>query len=258
MPFYVDDADKPGTPVDVIELQGRDPVQVLTPYLLPGWTKRDTWSRREALMLLAGYDPDATQWTEDSDGFGQFSAGNVGYLDGMSESMIRHANVYWRHPRSDEALKHLWTLSDYAKGGALEERKAPNEWIAWADSKGFIPYWFPLAGQANPTTAEPGSGMESASPTAARKGRRRDAIAIVIDEVVAKLKSCDTRVTATSVMDALIVLARTDDRIDVATNNTGITWTQGNGKSKTLTQSMLDDRLRNAGHIQPKSERTPS
>jgi hypothetical protein len=82
-----------------------------------------------------------------------------------------------------------------------------------------------------------------------QKNRRRDAIAIVIDEVVAELKGSGKRVTTSTVWDALHKLAKSDDRIDIATNNAGIVWTRNNQKQATLTQSKLDDRLRNACHI---------
>jgi hypothetical protein len=145
MPAYVDHPDHPGTPIDVVVLQGENPLRVLPAFLLPEWMKRDTWSRREAVMLLAGYNPNVTRWSETTDGFGQYSAGNVGYLDGLSESMIRAASVNWRHPRYEEALQQFWMLSDYANGSSLDERKLPSEWIAWASSKGFTPYWSHLA-----------------------------------------------------------------------------------------------------------------
>jgi hypothetical protein len=138
MPHYVDDPENPGKPIDVIKLQGRYPPRVLPAFLLSGWMKRDTWSRREALMLLAGYNPSITQWTETIDGFGQFFAGNRGYLDGMSDWMIRRANVHWQHPRHDEAYEQFLALSDYARGGSLDERKTPSEWLTWAASKGFL------------------------------------------------------------------------------------------------------------------------
>lgn len=141
MPFYVDDPDASGQKVDVVVLQGRDPLQALEPVLIVGWLKRDTWSRREALLLLAGYDPNTTQWIEVSDGLGQFPAGNIGYLDGITQSAMWSANVYWQHPRNDESYEQLLTLANYARGGSLDERKAPQGWIAWATSKGFVPYW---------------------------------------------------------------------------------------------------------------------
>lgn len=174
MPFYVDDPANPGEPIDVIELQKRDTQKDLQPYLLPEWMKRDTWSRREALMMLAGYNPSVTQWNETSSGFGQFPAGNRGYLDGMSDWMIQHANVHWRHPRHDDAYKQFLTLSDYAQGGSLDERKTPDEWVAWARSKQFEPYWL---------TSDSGN---SAAPTPKPKLQQRhqeDEIMRVISEL---------------------------------------------------------------------------
>ena len=144
MPNYVDDPENPGKPIDVVKLQARHPLQVLPAFLLPEWMKSDTWSRREALMLLAGYNPHTTVWDETSEGLGMF-ARERGYLDGLSDRMIQAANVHWFHPRFDEAYKQLLTLSGYATGGSLDERKTPDEWIAWAATKGFSPYWSDLA-----------------------------------------------------------------------------------------------------------------
>lgn len=139
---YVQHPDNPDLTIDVMKLQAEDPLRVLPAYLLPDWLKRDTWSRREALLLLAGYNPNVTQWTETSNGFDQFPAGNnVGYLDMLTEKIIRHANVAWRHPRHDEAYEQFLILSDYARGGSLEERRTPSAWIEWAASKNFAPYW---------------------------------------------------------------------------------------------------------------------
>jgi len=139
MPFYVPDPDNAGLHVDVNELQRRDPSKLLEPVLLPQWLDRDTWSRREALMLLAGFNPNITQWTESDQGFGQYPAGHIGFLDGTTWHLLGAVNV--RHPRSSECQAEFWKLSEYARCGSLDERRSPQAWIAWAATKRFEPYW---------------------------------------------------------------------------------------------------------------------
>jgi hypothetical protein len=142
MTAYVRNPSDPDNVIDVIKLQDQDPLKVLEPCLIYDRMNWDTWTRREALMLLAGYYPATTIWTETNDGFGDNPAGNcVGYLDKLTEKTIRHAEVSWRHPRYEEASEQFHTLCNYARGGSLDERKTPSEWIAWAASKGFEPYW---------------------------------------------------------------------------------------------------------------------
>lgn len=190
MPHYVDDPENPGKPIDVIKLQGRYPLRDLPAFLLSRWMKHDTWSRREALMLLAGYNPDVTQWTEVADGFAQFFAGNRGYLDGMSDWMIQHANVHWRHPRHDEAYKQFLALSDYARGSPLDERKPPTEWINWAASKEFSPYWLSMLDSSTPSPSDVSSVDASPSRTQAPYQNTRDWFAL---NEIAQLEKSGTR-----------------------------------------------------------------
>jgi hypothetical protein len=139
MPHYVDDPENPGQHIDVLLLQRRDPLKVLFPDRLEGFWRRDLWTRREALQLLAGYNPNSTSWTESSEGFGQFSSGGIGYLDSMTELQLRYAGI--AHPLHTQCLEHFWMLSEYAKGGSLDEKKSPQAWVEWANSKSFTPYW---------------------------------------------------------------------------------------------------------------------
>lgn len=159
MSFNVPHPRIPGSAIDVVALQAEDSCKVLDPVLIPGWMKRDTWSREEAVLLLAGYNPNTTQWSKNSTGFGQYAAGNVGYVDGLSDSMIKAANVSWRHPRWEEAFAQFLDLADYARGSPLEERRSPKEWIAWAASKNFTPYWLPWLDGAGKTVPEGHDGL---------------------------------------------------------------------------------------------------
>lgn len=143
MPEYVDDPDNPGKRIDVVELQKRDPLKVLPPVKVRHWLRRELWTRREAIKLLSGYDPGGTPWDESEEGFSSIPTGRITYLDGLMAHWLSDAGLH--HPLSDECLRNLWTLTEYSKWTSLDERRTPREWLEWADSKSFQPYWFDWA-----------------------------------------------------------------------------------------------------------------
>lgn len=139
MPVYVDDPDTPGAKIDVIELQRRDQVALLPPFLVRHWLRREVWTRREAMKLLAGYDPDSTPWGESDAGFNTIPPGQIGYLDGMTALQLHVAGI--GHPRSGDCLSDFWRLADYSKWVSLDEKRCPWDWLAWVADREFEPYW---------------------------------------------------------------------------------------------------------------------
>lgn len=145
MPFYVVDPKNPGK-IDVIELQLRNPEKVLTPVLVNHWVKKDLWTRRQALQLLAGCVPSQNAQdmsiTEPRE-----------YLDGTSDMRLHH--YHWEpapgadengriertHPLRETLTKNLITLKGWMEHSDLNETKSPQDWLAWAKEKGFKPYW---------------------------------------------------------------------------------------------------------------------
>jgi len=250
--------------IDVMRLQDESPFRVLPPFLLSEWIKRDTWSRREALMLLAGYDPAVTKWTESPDGFGQFAAGNVGYLDALTESVIYEAKVSWRHPRWEEALEQFLDLTDYARGASLDERRTPKDWIEWAANKDFTPYWLawlqpntqliPEGQDSSPQTVSAigpqgkgslASGDQVSSPDNGPSVARQNDLGILIDAVVDRLENSGVRVGVACVMAELVKLKGTGCCIvDADTAGQVVYWRNDDGEKKMLTKGALKGRLR--------------
>lgn len=139
MPAYVDDPENPGKKIDVVELQRRDPHKTLPPASVRHWLRREFWTRREAIKLLSGYEPDGTPWSESDEGFSNIPTGQITYLDGLMAHWLSDAGL--RHPLSDECLENFMVLAAYSKWSSLDERRTPRDWIDWAASKDFRPYW---------------------------------------------------------------------------------------------------------------------
>jgi len=159
MPVYVDDPLNPGKPdpknpgkliggkrIDVIELQKRNPLEPLEPYFIKEILKRDVWERREALLILAGFDPCGTVWPDKA-----MTPNRITYLDGTTAHQLIGAGI--THPLESKNLAAYYTLSRYAKGLPYDENKTPEQWLAWAKEKSFTPYWldYAKANQSAPT-----------------------------------------------------------------------------------------------------------
>ena len=134
MPCYVKDPLNPGKRIDVIKLQQRNPQDPLPPYLIGELFKRDLWERREALLILAGFNPHGTLWDD-----GAQLPNRLAYLDGTTAQQLSDAAM--THPLYTECLDNYWGLQGYAKGQSLDETKTPTDWLAWAKGKDFVPYW---------------------------------------------------------------------------------------------------------------------
>ncbi len=137
MPHYRPDPLDPTKNISAIDLLRRNPTETPPPCprILAELLKADTWTRRAALLILAGYSPS------------NITASVVGspaviapeYLDGTTWGKLSEAGL--SHPRQGEAFEEYLRLTGYAAGGDPDERKTPSEWLAWAKSKGFTPYW---------------------------------------------------------------------------------------------------------------------
>ncbi|MHB1689760.1 MAG: hypothetical protein ACYCSR_03705 [Thiomonas sp.] len=135
MPRYVPDPKNPGQVIDIIKLLRGDPLTP-PPVHIDGLLKRDLWTRQEALLILAGLDPCNVV-------HGGYPIGSIGagirYLDGTASAQLDAQGL--QHPRAQDWLPEFDRLKGYAAGHDMNERKAPSEWIAWAESKDFTPYW---------------------------------------------------------------------------------------------------------------------
>ena len=151
MPHYINDPENPGQRIDIIELVRRYP-DTPPPVNVEGLLKRDMWTRQEALLILAGLAPHNV--VHAGLPIGTIGAGIV-YLDGITSARLDAEGL--QHPRAQEWLSEFATLAGCAAGQDMNERKPPGEWLAWAASKGFAPYWLaePQPAAEAATIAEP-------------------------------------------------------------------------------------------------------
>ncbi len=135
---YVEDPENPGKKIDAIELLKRNPDVPPPPEAVLDLMRRDNWTRHEALLILAGFSPNNN--VINGTPLGQPEAGVV-YLDGTTNGMISYAGLTQPHPIQHRMFLDYAQLRWYASGGDVDERRTPVEWLAWAESKGFEPYW---------------------------------------------------------------------------------------------------------------------
>ncbi|MDA8120303.1 MAG: hypothetical protein M0Z85_09775 [Gammaproteobacteria bacterium] len=138
MPSYVEDPENPGNKIDAIELLKRSPDVPPPPEATVGLMRRDKWTRHEALLILAGFSSSNNVLTGTP--VGLIGAG-IAYLDGTTDGMIQQAGLSQPHPLHFRMFSDYMTLRWYASGEDIDERRTPVEWLAWAESKGFTPYW---------------------------------------------------------------------------------------------------------------------
>ena len=139
MPHYVNDPENPGQHIDANELVRRNPLTPPPPdsRIVDGLLKRDAWTRREAIAILAGADPRHAR---------EYFHGvpiPTGYLDGTTALSLLAAGLH--HPREAQIQADCAMLSSYSEGQPTDEQRAPGDWLAWAESKGFTPYWLDAA-----------------------------------------------------------------------------------------------------------------
>lgn len=135
MPDYIPDPKNPGQHISTIELLRRDPLTP-PPVYVEELLRRDQWTRQEALLILAGLSP--RNVVHGGYPIGTIGAGIV-YLDGLTSAQLDAQGL--EHPRAQNWLPEFDRLKGYAAGQDMGERKKPDEWLAWAKSKGFTPYW---------------------------------------------------------------------------------------------------------------------
>jgi hypothetical protein len=142
VPHYVDDPVNPGKKIDVHALQERDPLRDLEPIFIGRYLRDDLWTLREALQILAGYDP-VTGWQESDGRLCQTPPGLHFYLDGLSSVLLLQRGL--THPRGNENLRDINDLMSWARNSSLGDKRTPQEWIDWARTKSFVPYWYDYA-----------------------------------------------------------------------------------------------------------------
>jgi hypothetical protein len=163
--FYVNDPDQPVKKIDSTILQVKYPDRILDPVKILGYLKRDVWTRREALLLLAGYDP-ITQWNCSDTRMSLIGPAMIFFLDGTNSAQLLN-EWHISHPRGYDNLDAFTSLLSWAEHQALSETHPPPYWIEWARSKGFAPYWLEYAQSWNGTTNEASPMPQAAAPALA-------------------------------------------------------------------------------------------
>lgn len=205
MPHYVPNPENPGQHIDVIELLRRDP-HALPPVNIEGLLKRDTWTRQEALLILAGLSP--RNVVHGGMPIGTIGAGIV-YLDGTTSAQLDAQGL--QHPRAQEWLPEFDKLKGYAAGQDMGERKPSGDWMAWAESKGFTPYWLRLPAPAGETARMNGKTEELAAPIRAQleqqEAEKKAAGRYTLEEA-ANLLEKETGESAAPMLDKLKAAAK--------------------------------------------------
>lgn len=168
MPHYVNDPENPGQHIDVIELVRRNPWETPPPdsRIVAALLNRDTWTRREAIAILAGYAPGAAR---------EYFAGlpiPAGYLDGTTALSLQAAGL--NHPRESQIQADCTMLSGYAQGQPDDEQRMPSEWLAWAASKGYRPYWLAEPAPESAPAVEAATIAEQGTPAEQWKAAKGD------------------------------------------------------------------------------------
>jgi len=194
MPNYVNNPDNHGKFISSIELQKLNPYKVMPPVLISDWMKKDLWSRREAVQLLAGCLPSQS---------GLDITAPRNYLDKTDDYHLLYGDAPpkgWpdnidpfgdyprlKHPLREELTQNLCTLISWITHCDLDETKPPKEWIDWADKKGFKPYWLEYATTIQSAPAADAEAMQNITPTA-KPGITKSA---VINAFEGMLFDCD-------------------------------------------------------------------
>ena len=180
MPHYVNNPENPGQHIDANELVRRNPLTPPPPdsRIVGGLLKRDTWTRREAIAILAGAD------TRHAREYFHGVPIPTGYLDGTTALSLQAAGLH--HPLHEDISAACSMLDSYSEGQDMDEKRTPSEWLEWAKSKGFRPYW--LAEPA-PKSAPAGKAVTIAGPPPmgnSTKGKRAHPLAAQIRKAQAQ------------------------------------------------------------------------
>lgn len=143
--------------------------------VVTAWLKHDTWTRKEALLILSGFHPDTP-----IDSANNPLPNHELYLDGSRQF---HMNQI--HPRNIEFVMNYLNLYSYCDpddmiNGNLShctKKLKPSEWIEWAKSKGYTPYWLQESEYWS---------QESKLVTVVETGRRQEQFKI-ISEIINQL-----------------------------------------------------------------------
>ncbi len=88
MPHYIEDPDNPGQHIDLLRRNPMMAALPAAPHIVDALLKRDSWSRREAVAILAGYDPRiAREWLVECVPM------PAGYLDGTTALTLQNAGL---------------------------------------------------------------------------------------------------------------------------------------------------------------------
>jgi len=152
MPNYVNNPDNHGEFISSTELQKLNPYKVMPPVLISDWMKRDLWSRREAVQLLAGCLPSQSglDITAPRNYLDKTNDHHLFYGDAPPKGWPDNIDPFGdyprlKHPLREDLTQNLCTLIGWVEHCDLNETKPPREWIDWADIKGFKPYWLEYA-----------------------------------------------------------------------------------------------------------------
>src|SRR5208283_1637811 len=100
------------------------------PILIDHYLKQDSWTAKEAMLLLAGYSSNQTEFCWPVPNY-------ITYLDCCSAHDLSKSEL--THPLAGECLGIFNSLCSYCRN--LDEVKTPQQWRDWAKSKGITPYW---------------------------------------------------------------------------------------------------------------------
>lgn len=112
----------------------------LTDPCFVGWMQRDTWSTKDAMLLLLGIDPDKTSIHEQQTEYGRpsfcFDADGP-YIIGIDEQATRT-----EIRRLEEQLTSLMRTWD---SGQNQPVQSPAYFLRWAFEHGSLPKWYEVA-----------------------------------------------------------------------------------------------------------------
>lgn len=111
------------------------------PHLLRPWLTLDRWTCSEAMWLLAGHEPDGSEYglVINYDGFthDDFKQGYGCFLDGSP--------TYDDHPCREQSIDDTMVMIRIMRNIDRGECRSPAEWLVYAKRNGFTPHWLTWA-----------------------------------------------------------------------------------------------------------------